>query len=164
MIGKIKLDLGIKEYELGNGILKINPSDPNLFKRFADFVEDLPKMQAEFSRKEDEKDLSESKKGEEVIKIMCEFDRKIKMQLNAVFGLGNDFDKLLYGQNLMAIGENGERLVVNLISALEPIISEGAKQQAKYAAKEAVARAKVDREKRSSMVVLNSDVGSASNS
>ena len=35
MAKKLNLDLGVKEYELGGGVLRINPTDPNLFKRFS---------------------------------------------------------------------------------------------------------------------------------
>ena len=73
--------------------------------------------------------------GMDVLQLMADADRKMKEILNWVFGSGNDFHKLLEDINLLAVAENGERVVTNLFAALEPVLVEGAKlcagQQAK---------------------------------
>lgn len=150
MAKKLSLDLGIKEYELGGGVLRINPTDPNLFKRFSELIDKLPEIEKRFSEKEDAQADSQAQKGEAVIDAMCEFDREVKQELNTVFGLGNDFDKLMSGVNLMSVGKNGELVLVNLIGAIEPIVAEGAKAQAKQAASAAVQNARRERSARMS--------------
>ena len=46
------------------------------------------------------------------------------------------------GVNLMAVGENGARVVENLFAVLQPLLTEGAKRCAKEQIDEAVRRAK----------------------
>lgn len=145
MAKKLNLDLGVKEYELGGGVLRINPTDPNLFKRFSSLIDKLPDIEKRFSEEESSLKASDVQKGEAVIDTMYEFDREVKRELNAVFGLDNDFDKLMDGINLMSVGKNGELVLVNLISAIEPIVSQGAKEQAKQAARIAVKQAQLER-------------------
>jgi hypothetical protein len=69
----------------------------------------------------------------------------MKHILGWVFGESNDFHKLLGGVNLLAVADNGERVVTNLFAALEPVLVEGAKrcagQQAEKARLERSARA-----------------------
>ena len=64
-------------------------------------------------------------------------DREIKEKLSGVFGPGNDFDALLGGVNVMAVGNNGQRVITNLLNALAPCIEEGAERHMKDAAQEA---------------------------
>ena len=33
---KLNFDLGLKEYEIGGGVLRFNPGDPNVYARFAE--------------------------------------------------------------------------------------------------------------------------------
>ena len=40
---KLHIDLGVREFELNGGLLRFNPSDPNLYHRF---MEALPAIQA----------------------------------------------------------------------------------------------------------------------
>lgn len=142
---KIIFDSGVKEYEINNnGVLRFNPSDPNVYARFFDAAEQI---------KEIEKDLIEKGKalandeenGEAAVRFMQEADKKVKELLNRVFGAGNDFNKLLGGVNLLAVAINGERVVTNLMQALVPIIEDGAKKCADQRVGDAVALAQKNR-------------------
>ena len=75
-------------------------------------------------------------------KLMTQADEKMKNILGWVFGESNDFHKLLGGVNLLAVADNGERVITNLFTALEPVLVEGAKR----CAGELAAKAKAERE------------------
>ena len=67
--------------------------------------------------------------------------------INYVFGFNgnqNDFKKLLNGVNLLAVADNGQRVVTNLFEALEPVLVEGARR----CAGDLAAKAKEARQKR----------------
>ena len=117
---RIKLDSGLEELAIGNGILRFNPKDPNLYVRFEQAVQKL---------EETEKSLVEKtpQSGIEAANLLHEADKKMKQILGWVFGEGNDFHKLLGGINLLAVAENGERVVTNLFAALEPVLLQGAR-------------------------------------
>ena len=67
-------------------------------------------------------------RNEEIVKALSAADEKMKGILYWIFGGDNDFHKLLGGVNLLAVAENGERVVTNLFAALEPVMIEGAKR------------------------------------
>ena len=120
---KIQFDAGQRSYRInGAGILRFNPGDPNLYARFLESVEKLQKVEAELTQQ------AEEMQGEDIVKLMTRADEKMKEILNWVFGADNDFHKLLGGVNLLAVAENGERVVTNLFEALEPVLVEGAKR------------------------------------
>lgn len=121
---RIKLDSGLEEMIVGNGVLCFNPKDPNLYIRFEQAVEKLQKAEEELV-------AHTPKDGMEAIKLLQEADRKMKEILNWVFGYGNNFDAILGGVNLLAVAKNGERVVTNLFAALEPVLLEGAKKCAR---------------------------------
>lgn len=123
---KIVFDSGVKEYELGSGVLRFNPSDPNVYARFMDAAEKITQIEQELVEKG--KAEGEEITGETVIRIMEEADRQTKDLLNQVFGSDNDFHSILGGVNLLAVGANGERVVTNLFDALTPIMVSGAQQ------------------------------------
>ena len=120
---KIQFDVGQRSYRInGSGTLRFNPSDPNLYTRFLEAVEKLRKVEEELARQ------AEDTQGADILKVMTAADEKMKGILNWVFGGENDFQKLLNGVNLLAVAENGERVVTNLFAALEPVMIEGAKR------------------------------------
>ena len=132
---KIQFDSGIRSYRInGGGILRFNPGDPNLYARFLDAVDKLRAVEQELTRQ------AENVQGAEIVKLMTPADEKMKDILNWVFGADNDFRQLLNGVNLLAVADNGERVVTNLFAALEPVLVEGAKRCADEQA--AKARAK----------------------
>ena len=119
---KIQFDSGLRSYRInGGGILRFNPCDPNLYSRFAEAVEKLQAVETELTQQ------AETAGEQEILKLMGEADEKMKSILNWIFGGSNDFHKLLDGINLLAVAENGERVVTNLFHALEPVLIEGAK-------------------------------------
>ena len=117
---KIKLDSGLEEVAIGQGILRFNPKDPNLYVRFQEAVERLQQV---------EKDLvaQAPEDGSAAVQLLKKADEKMKEILDWVFGAGNDFNEILGGVNLLAVAKNGERVVTNLFAALEPVLLEGAK-------------------------------------
>ncbi len=141
---KIRFDSGVKAYKLGDlGVLRFNPGDPNLYARFMEAAEKMAVLEEEMTQKA--KNIPEAD-GAQIVKLLQEADRKMKQTLNWVFGNSTDFDALLGGVNLLAMGANGERVVSNLFAALEPILLDGAKayagEQAKAAKDRAAARRK----------------------
>ena len=136
---KIQFDSGVRSYRInGGGILRFNPGDPNLYSRFLEAVEKLQEAESELTQQ------AETARAEDMVKLMTQADEKMKHILGWVFGESNDFHKLLGGVNLLAVADNGERVVTNLFAALEPVLVEGAKrcagQQAEKARLERSAR------------------------
>ena len=122
---KIQFDSGLRSYCINGGeVLRFNPCDPNLYARFLESVEKLKTVEAELTRQA----VPETVQGEDVVKLMQQADEKMKTILNWVFGGENDFHKILRGINLLAVAENGERVVTNLFAALEPVLVAGAKR------------------------------------
>lgn len=142
-------DSGIKEYQInGKGVLRFNPSDPNVYERFFNAVDKIHEVEKEMAEKAKATDQEEQEAaGAIMLKLMREMDVKIKNILNDVFGFDNDFDSILCGVNLLAVASNGNRVVVNLLEALQPIMEAGAK----VCADKDIAQAKMNREQRRAM-------------
>ncbi len=142
---KIQFDSGMQEFCInGNGILRFHPGDPNVYARFLDAMDKIQNAVEE---------LTEQVKGEKsdsqtVVKLMARADQKVKEILGWVFSGNNDFDKILGGVNLLAVADNGEQVITNLLTALEPILVEGAERCAKEQTAIAVEKAKQRRENR----------------
>ena len=116
---KISFDSGIRQFQLnGKGILRFNPSDPNLYERFTQAGEKILDI---------EKNLLENAGEERPLKVLTQADREMKKLLSWVFGEENDFDQLLEGVNVLAVAANGQQVITNLLAALEPVIAEGVK-------------------------------------
>ena len=131
----IQFDSGIRTYRInGDGALRFNPGDPNVYARFLEAVEKLKKTEEELTRQ------AEQAKDAQIVELMTRADQQMKEILNWVFGGDNDFHKILSGINLLAVAENGERVVSNLFGALEPVLVEGAKCCASQQAAQAKAR------------------------
>ena len=140
---KLTFDSGIQEFEInGNGILRFNPGDPNVYARLLEALDEIKAV---------EDDLVEQAKGIQqddgaaVLRIMRQADKRMKEELTRVFGPENDFDEILGGVNVMAVAGNGERVISNLLNVLTPIIQEGAEKCAKQQADKAVAEAQAAR-------------------
>lgn len=129
---KLNLDLGIRSYRLGDGVLRFNPADPNLYERFLSAARNITALEQELIQQGS--DLS----GEALIGLLGRLDKQVKQELNAVFGGENDFESCLRGINVLAVGGNGERIITNLFAALEPILTQGAKLCADTAAAKAL--------------------------
>ena len=140
----IQFDSGVKEYKVnGEGVLRFNPGDPNLYARFLEAAEKIKAMEEELAGKmqapEGQKD------GAEAVKAIAEADKQMKEVLSWVFGSGNDMDKILGGVNLLAVAGNGERVVTNLFGVLQPILVAGAESCAREKTEAAVKQAKARR-------------------
>lgn len=136
---KISFDSGVQAYKLGDGILRFNPGDPNVYARFLEGADKLRAVEAS---------LSDAADTGEVLAALRSADQKMKGILGWIFGPGNDFEAMLGGVNLLAVAENGERLVTNLFAALEPILVSGAEKCAGKVADAARQAAKARRENR----------------
>lgn len=148
---KLVFDSGVKEFQLGTaGVLRFNPSDPNVYARFMEAMDKLPAIENEAVEKAKrlEQSTGEAPNGVEVLKLLEEADKKIKQLLNNVFGGGNDFDQILNGVNLMAVADNGERVVTNLLAALQPVMVGGAEKITQQKVDAAVAKAQQNRAQR----------------
>ena len=136
---KIVFDSGVREYKLGQGILRFNPADPNLYLRFMDAGEKMRDLQNGLISESDSSGVS-------AVKLLEKADRQMKELLNWVFGEENDFHALLGGVNLLAVGSNGQRVIENLLDVLQPVLLEGAKACAQSQTQLAVEKAKTRRE------------------
>ena len=148
---KLVFDSGVKEYKLGTGgVLRFNPSDPNVYARFMEAMDKIRAVETDLVTKA--KELEQAEKQEEsgaaVLRIMRDADRDTKKILSEVFGADNDFEKILGGVNVLAVAGNGERVITNLLAALQPIMVQGAEACAKQRSDAAVAQAKQNRAQR----------------
>ena len=141
---KIQFDSGMKEYRInGEGVLKFNPGDPNVYARFLEAAQKIRELEQELA--EQAKALEGQENGAQVVQLMAQADKQMKEVLGWVFGNGNDFDKILGGVNLLAVAGNGERVVTNLFGALQPILVAGAEVCAREKTAAAVAKANARR-------------------
>lgn len=147
---KLIFDSGIRSYQVnGGGVLRFNPSDPNVYDRFMKAADKLIEIENELTEQgnaitsEDEVQV-----GVSVLSILADADKKVKDLLSWVFGAGNDMDQIFSGVNLMAVADNGERVLTNFINAVYPILESGAASYVEQKTSDAVATAKANRAKR----------------
>lgn len=143
---KLNISVGIKRYELveGGALLSFNPGDPNVYARYMEMLPKIRTVEQEMAGKAKAVDVNDEAAGEKTLQIMRETDRRMKDILNEIFGKENNFDEILLGVNLMAITENGSRVINNVLDALTPIMNAGAKSCAETEVK----TAKLNREQR----------------
>ena len=117
---QLTIDTGLREYavnggpEHGGGVLRFNPSDPNVYSRFCTLQNQLQELEQQVQ--------AQSPTGTDAIQLLAQADQRAKGLLAEVFGPGNDFDAMLGGTNLLAVAGNGERVITNLFAALQPIL------------------------------------------
>ena len=63
-----KLDTGVKSYPLGSGMLRFNPTDPNVYRRFQEAGERLDA-------------ICRQPEGEDALSSLTQADEKIKQAL-----------------------------------------------------------------------------------
>lgn len=154
---KLNIDLGIKSYQFveGGAPLIFNPSDPNVYARYMNAMDEIKAVEKEMSAKanaiaaKDDSVEAQSEAGAKTLQVMEETDRRIKTILNGIFGGENNFDKILMGVNIMAVTGNGDRVINSLLEALAPIMEGGAK----VCAESEVREAKLNREQRRALGV-----------
>ncbi len=140
---QLTIDTGLREYavnggpEHGGGVLRFNPSDPNVYSRFCTLQISCKSWNSRCRRKAPLGPMPYS----------C-WPRRISAPRGCwrkVLGPGNDFDATLGGTNLLAVAGNGERVITNLFAALQPILEAGARQCADAKATLAVQQAQAAR-------------------
>lgn len=137
---KIQFDSGIQEYDLGTGTpLRFNPGDPNLYARFMEAAEKMVEIEKDMAKQA--KALEDTDSGQAIVGLLQSADQKMKTLLSWVFGQENDFDHILGGVNLLAVGSNGKRVAANLFEALQPVLLRGAESCAAEQTRLAVSRA-----------------------
>lgn len=140
---QLTIDTGLREYavnggpEHGGGVLRFNPSDPNVYSRFCTLQNQLPRAGTAGAGAKPHWDRCHTAAGPG--------GSARKGLLAEVFGPGNDFDAMLGGTNLLAVAGNGERVITNLFAALQPILEAGARQCADAKATLAVQQAQAAR-------------------
>lgn len=147
---QLNFDSGIREYQInGNGVLRFNPCDPNLYVRFIDAAEKVQQVEDRLVSSARQLNAeSADNHGEAVLRLLAEADKEAKQILTDVFGQENDFNKIMGGVNLLAVAGNGERVITNLLYALLPVFQEGIESYARQTAGAAVAIANQRRGKK----------------
>lgn len=148
---KLIFDSGIREFQINNnGVLRFNPADPNVYARLMEAGDKIKAVEEKLLAKAKEliPEGAEEANGETVVRLMSEADKEIKEILAYIFGAENDFNTIFAGVNLMAVGENGERVLTNFLSALTPIVQKGAEKCANQQIGNAVAKAATNRAQR----------------
>lgn len=143
---KLNFDLGLKEYEIGGGVLRFNPGDPNVYARFAQAGKRLTAAEEQLVAKA--KEYGDEVPGEVILSLMAEADQEVKKTLTWIFGDHNDFDAIFCGTNVMGVGSNGERVITNFIHAIQPVVEAGAKKCAGQQVNAAVNNARKNRAQR----------------
>lgn len=143
---KLNFDLGLKEYEIGGGVLRFNPGDPNVYARFDEAGKRLSAVEEKLVKKAQE--YGTEVPGEVILALMAEADREVKDTLAWIFGSHNDFDAIFCGTNVMGVGSNGERVITNFVHAIQPVMEAGAKKCAGQQVKQAVNNARANRAQR----------------
>lgn len=142
----LQMDNGIREYRINaSGILRFNPSDPNVYARFLEAEEKIAGMEQELL--EQAQQVTGEMTGSTTVRLLAKTDARLKELLGWVFGEENDFDRILGGVNLLAVAGNGERVITNLFAALAPVLTAGAEQCARQTAAAATAKAEARRAK-----------------
>ena len=151
---KLIFDTGVKSFAVNDGgVLRFNPSDPNVYARFVEAAGKIKAVEDDLVKKAQavkvvDEAAGEEDVGEEALKLLKDADKEMKKILGWVFGDLNDFEKIFAGVNILAVGENGERVITNFLSALLPIIEAGAQKCAKDQIGGAVQTAKLNRAQR----------------
>lgn len=143
---KLNFDLGLKEYEIGGGVLRFNPGDPNVYARFAQAGERLTAVEERLVAKSE--GYGDEVPGEVILALMAEADQEVKKILTWIFGDHNDFNAIFCGTNVMGVGSNGERVITNFIHAIQPVVEAGAKKCADQQVSAAVSNARKNRAQR----------------
>lgn len=144
---KLQFDDGLLRLDInGNGLLTFNPSDFNIYQRFFQLAKELPELEKKYVSEIEEASTGDDPDDTKIFELAGrelerakEIDTDIKHRLGDVFGPGNDFDALLGGVNVMALGSNGERVITNLLNALAPYIENGVNGHVESAASAAKA-------------------------
>lgn len=143
---KLNFDLGLKEYEIGGGVLRFNPNDLNVYARFGEAGKRFTAVEEKLIAKAQA--AGEETPGEVVLALMAEADREAKEILAWIFGDHSDFNAIFCGVNVMSVASNGERIITNFIHAVQPILEAGVKKCSKQQVNDALNKARKNRAQR----------------
>ena len=136
---QLAIDCGTVSFSLPGGQLRFNPTDPNLYARFLGMEEALEKLRQQLQIQAESADGADR-----ILAVLTETDRQFKALLGGVFHC--DFDRLLAGINLLAMGENGLTVGENLLEQLEPVLTQGAERFVSAQTQAALEKARQRRE------------------
>lgn len=127
---KLNFDLGFKEYEIGGGVLRFNPSDPNVYSRFIEARDKFFEIERQLVKKAEAVETTETDEqmGEVALKLLNEADNEAKKILEWIFGPQNDIDAIFCGCSIYAVGAHNERNITNFIHAVQPVLEKGARK------------------------------------
>lgn len=135
---QLSVDCGVEEFSInGDQVLRFNPADPNLYHRFLMLEQQLSAMEQSLEQAQLQQGSAQT-----LLQALEEMDRQLKQLLTQTFGEKNDFDRLLHGVNLLATAGNGRPVVINLLDALEPILTDGMERFAQAKTQQAVEQAR----------------------
>lgn len=140
---QLTIDTGLREYavnggpEHGGGVLRFNPSDPNVYSRFCTLQNQLQELEQQVQ--------AQSPTGTDAIQLLAQADQRAKGLLAEVFGPGNDFDAMLGGTNLLAVAGTGQPGHHQSVCGIAAILEAGARQCADAKATLAVQQAQAAR-------------------
>ncbi|MGN0983666.1 MAG: hypothetical protein ACI4OI_02390 [Gemmiger sp.] len=138
---KLTFSTGIRTFQVNDSgaVLRLNPSDSNLYSRFFTAMDELAALEDELTAQGSTLPDNAEEATRAALALLADIDRRAKAILNEALGCGNDLDAIFEGQNCMALADNGERLLTNFIAAITPIIQQGALCLADARAEAAVA-------------------------
>ena len=77
---ELNIDTGVREYRInGSGVLRFNPSDPNVYNRFTEMLEKVQAVENELVEKAGR--LPEENNGAAALVLLADADRKTKAAL-----------------------------------------------------------------------------------
>lgn len=124
---KLTFDTGVREYDInGTATLRMNPTDPNLYARLVDAVDEIAEMESEYLGKAKQPDSdSGMSAGALAVRLLQDADQRAKAILNRAFGNRNDFEQIFDGVNIVAKRKAGGRVLDAFLEVIMPIIQEG---------------------------------------
>jgi transglutaminase-like putative cysteine protease len=75
----IQFDTGLRSYQVGGGVLRFNPSDPNLYARFLEAETQLQALEQEFTQQLE--GLTGAQRAETMVRLTAQTDKKLKAQV-----------------------------------------------------------------------------------
>lgn len=147
---QINFDSGIRSFKINeNGVLRFNPSDPNLYSRFIGIADDIKVVEETLVADAKTLNVEENENAAaKALQLLADADKRVKELLTEVFGKENDFDQIFEGVNLLAVGSNGERVITNFLNALMPVFQDGLENYIKQSSDDAVQKAQLNRAQR----------------
>ncbi len=139
----IVFDSGIREFQVnGNGVLRFNPGDLNVYTRFMESAQKIAEIEADMVAEGEKLTKDGDPDTAKMLQLLTDADKKVKEVLRYVFGEQNDFDQIMCGVNCLSPASNGERVITNFLTSLQPILEDGAQKAARAQAASLAANAK----------------------